>query len=487
VIAQFTFGTRQLSEMQQLPLMALEERFDNIKIRHILRSPWDALDRVNWDFTGETTQYLTHTFHSYPARFIPQIPNLFIQLFTEENATILDPFAGCGTTLVEAMLLKRHAIGVDMNPLACLISKAKTTIIPPSDLMRLQGYVDEMQKYFPVRESTDIEYLTRAGTFDDTDMRFPDRKISALFTPEIMTELKQIRKYLDQMKDNDALFNLGLVALSATIRVVIETEKANGLYRTFRQKIRAMSFALEETSQRVRQSHVTILQGDARWLKIPDHSVSLVVTSPPYVNALDYYRVHQYNMAWLGMDYVAFRQQEIGGHSHFMTNRFRLLSEYLGDMLRAMLEMNRTLKPSGVCVIVVGNSSVEYELIETHKFFAAMAKDAGFVIKKTLFRNVDVTRKYHSREIGKINSEHILILEKVGIADAKANDDAFVASIVRREMLRFKKQVDKMPGSSLRGKHVPISRLRQNPKRLEAAIATIEKDTRIKPNGKIAE
>lgn len=473
--------------MQQLPLLALEERFDNIKLRHIVATPMEALDRVNWDFTGETTQYLTHTFHSYPARFIPQIPNLFIQLFTEERATVLDPFAGCGTTLVEAMLLKRRAIGVDMNPLACLISKTKTTLIPSADLVRLSQWVTRTLGGAELKESPDIEYLTQSGAFDDTAMKFPERKISALFTPEIIAELKKIREYLDDLKDDQAIFNLGLVALSATIRVVIESERPNGMQRVFRQKIRGMMAMLEQTRQRISESRVTVLQGDARRLAIPSQSVDLVVTSPPYVNALDYYRVHQYNMAWLGMDYVAFRQQEIGGHSHFITNRFRLLSEYLGDMFRAMIEMNRVLKPEGICAIVIGNSSVEYELIETHKFFSAMAKDAGFVVEKILFRNVDVKRKYHSREIGKINSEYIVVLRKTGLAQSAATDDAFIAQIVRREMLRFKKQVEKNPGSSLHGKRVPASRLKQNPQRLEAAIATIEKDIRIKSDGKITE
>ncbi|MBI3740347.1 MAG: hypothetical protein HY257_01155 [Chloroflexi bacterium] len=469
-----------MANTKQLELFELQEKRRDMTIRHVITSPWEALDRVNWDFTGETTQYLTHTFHSYPARFIPQIPNLFIQLFTKEGDIVFDPFAGCGTTLVEAMFLSRKGVGVDMNPLACLISKAKTTLINPDDESRLLGSVSKLQEVFHLRESDDVPYLTQAGAFDDTDMKFPKRKISELFTPEIIDELKKIKEHLDELKDNQALFNLGLVALSATIRVVIESERRNGFFKTFRQKIRSMTYAFEETARRVGTSRVTVLQGDARRVALPAKSVDLIVTSPPYVNALDYYRVHQYNMAWLGMDYYAFRLQEIGGHSHFIANRFRLLSEYLGDMFRAMIEMNRILKSDHICAIVVGNSSLEYELIESHKFFSAMAKDAGFETRKTLFRNIDATRKYHNQDIGKINTEYILVLQKIGDAPAKSNNDAFVASVVRREMLKFKKRVDKNPGSSVHAKRLPITRIRQIPKRLEAAIATIEKDIGIK-------
>lgn len=87
-----------------------------------------TLDEINWDFTDFTTQYLSHRFHSYPARFIPQIPKTFINLFTDENDWVLDPFCGCGTTCVEAFYKGRNSIGNDFNPLATLISKVKTTL-----------------------------------------------------------------------------------------------------------------------------------------------------------------------------------------------------------------------------------------------------------------------------------------------------------------------------------------------------------------------
>ncbi|MBI4653759.1 MAG: hypothetical protein HY752_02010 [Nitrospirae bacterium] len=62
---------------------------------------YDALNLIDWDFKNFQTQYLTHRFHSYPARFIPQIPKAFIKLFTNEDDFVIDPFCGCGTTIVE--------------------------------------------------------------------------------------------------------------------------------------------------------------------------------------------------------------------------------------------------------------------------------------------------------------------------------------------------------------------------------------------------
>ena len=79
--------------------------------------------------------YLTHNFHSFPAKFVPQIPKTVIEKFTKPKDLVLDPFCGSGTTLVEANLAGRDSIGLDTNPLAVLISKCKTTILKNSDLI----------------------------------------------------------------------------------------------------------------------------------------------------------------------------------------------------------------------------------------------------------------------------------------------------------------------------------------------------------------
>ena len=75
-----------------------------------------------------------------------------------------------------------------------------------------------------------------------------------------------------------------------------------------------------------------------------------------------------------------------------------------------MIEMNRVLKKGKFCVIVVGNSKAEHELIETHKFLARMGSKIGFKLIKTLFREIDQREKSNSPTIGKINEEYILVL-----------------------------------------------------------------------------
>ena len=83
-----------------------------------------------WDYTDANTQFLTHNIHRYSGKFIPQIAARAISLLTQPGDLVVDPYCGSGTTLLESALLGRRAVGVDLNPLAVLITRVKTTPIP---------------------------------------------------------------------------------------------------------------------------------------------------------------------------------------------------------------------------------------------------------------------------------------------------------------------------------------------------------------------
>ncbi|MEM3403674.1 MAG: DNA methyltransferase [Nitrososphaeria archaeon] len=450
-----------------------EEYIELITKDYSFQEAFDALDRIDWDFKDFTTQYLTHTFHSYPARFIPQIPLTFIKLFTKEKEIVLDPMCGSGTTLVEAFLNNRHSIGNDLNPLATLITKVKTTLISEDEFRYLDKRLSVMKHYL------DLDY----GRINERINNLPSRKISKIFNRVIISKLESIRETLLEIREegyND-LFDFGRVALSSAIWSLVENGGGIDIDMIFLKKVKSMQNEIMEMNRIIKViPTVKVICGDSRKLDVDTNLTDLIITSPPYVNALDYYRVHMYNMLWLGMDFDLFRKHEIGGHSHFINNRFRLLSEYLGDMLRSLIEMNRVLKKNKLCVIVVGNSSLEYELIESHKFFAEMGEKIGFKPLRTIFRNIDITKKYSSTDIGKINDEYILIMQKINDAQVTAKNDNFISDIVREEMIKFRERIKEHQGTSIKGRKPTRERLLKNVDKINEAIEKIPEDTRIK-------
>ena len=111
----------------------------------------------------------------------------------------------------------------------------------------------------------------------------------------------------------------------------------------------------------------------------------------------------------------------------------------------------------------------------------AFAKYLNFKTIITIFRNIDTTRKYTSRDIGKIDDEYIIVLEKEkSLQGISANDDSFIEEIVTKQMKKFEKKVIGSPGSSLRGKRVSQKRLEKNAERIAEAIRLIPEDIKIK-------
>ena len=108
-------------------------------MKHILEYFASLKADESWtyaDLTPKDTTYLTHSYHRYPAKFIPQLVRRIINEYSNEEELVCDPFVGCGTTLLEGLLVQRYTIGLDVNPVAYLISKTKTTPIQPERLQK---------------------------------------------------------------------------------------------------------------------------------------------------------------------------------------------------------------------------------------------------------------------------------------------------------------------------------------------------------------
>ena len=129
----------------------------------------------DWDFKGVDTKYSTHGIHYYPARMIPQIANRLINNYSKPFDLILDPFCGSGTVLLESKLLKRSAIGIDINPLGCLLSNVKISPLRNDDLNPIDMIFNNLNQKFPIRKIK--KYLPK---FKNLNYWFTEKTINDL-------------------------------------------------------------------------------------------------------------------------------------------------------------------------------------------------------------------------------------------------------------------------------------------------------------------
>lgn len=426
----------------------------------ISEKPFFDMNKIDWNFTNSKT-YLTHKIHPYPARFIPQIASSLIKNLSKKNDIVLDPFCGSGTTILESFMNNRDSIGSDLNPLSILISKMKTTSISPIKFSRaLQRFDDFEIKITKKMINEEISIL-------------PKRKITSLLSNQNIKHILLIKNFINCQNDSK-ISNLCRLTLSSTLWYMFNSKKSVNILEVFKKKIAFIHEEILNMNYSIdNRPSVTLFNKDINELYLKKGSVDLVITSPPYVNALDYHRTHMYNMHFLEYNFKDLRKHEIGSHSKFVHNRFRLLSEYLGDMLKFLFKMNHALDKNRYCAVILGTSTIEFEKIEPYKLFEKYANVGGFVHKKTFFRNIDPTTKYTNSKIGNINDEQIVILQKDSNCAYSLKN---IHDSVTSYMFDFLDHVKKNPGSSINNKIPTKKRLKDNQSRILDAIEQIKND-----------
>jgi len=383
----------------------------------------DALHRIDWDFADASTGYLTHGLHPYPAKFIPQIPNALIQELSSVGDTVLDPFCGSGTTLVEALLLKRHAVGVDANPLACLISRAKTLHMTDAALIELQRLEPLVQALRSETVSGQLSLFARLSSTESP--RHPYPELDFWFEPQVASELAWLKELCAGLESEEAR-TLALSCLSSIIVAVskqdsdtryVRREKGIEPGETVRRFERALSLAVPRALEfaALAESRFSCIVLNHDVLDAPPVGpVDLVVSSPPYPNAYSYHLYHRTRLLWLDMDADEFKRREIGSHRKYSSRspkaatpetfqrEMSLVFRWIGDILNAR----------GYCCFVVGDSIVRGKLVRNEEILTSAAAESSFRLKAQLRRRLRDSKKSFNPKIGKIREEHILVFQK---------------------------------------------------------------------------
>jgi DNA modification methylase len=359
--------------------------------------------------------YLTHNFHSFPAKFVPQIPRIVIEKLSIPGSVVMDPFCGSGTTLVEAKLTGRHSIGIDINPISLVVSKAKTTIITNSQFLKIDKILEKIQKDFKEYEIKNSEkYITIPVIYN----------LDLWFQKNVQIELGIIKKNVDAEK-NTNIRNFLLTGFSAIINQVSnqisDTKYAsidkniqtNDTINKFVTKILGMKQRLIEFSKLAQDVSCKIHNCSTLSIKpVNDEQVDLMVTSPPYANTYDYYLYHRHRMEWLECYSKQTQSLEIGSRNKHSDDNLGIQS-YLDSMEESMKEFHRVLKDNSFLCMVIGDSIKDKKLIKMDTEFMKLGKNIGFKTKQCFSYDIGKYSTYF-RWAEKVPDKkgHIIIFQK---------------------------------------------------------------------------
>lgn len=367
----------------------------------ITKIPKKTFKFIKFDLNSyKNKNYLTHNFHSYPAKFVPQIPEIVIEKLSKPGDIILDPFCGSGTTLVEAKLLGRNSVGFDINPIAILITKSKTTILNELQFAKVRKNVIKIQKTFN-SHSTNKSKKYEIPHILNVDL---------WFQKNVQTELAIIKKIIELEKDMNVR-DFMLTAFSAIITSVSnqisdtkyastnKNIKDGQTVKKFTQKIDNMIERLREFSYQTKNTDAIVHNCSVVSIKpIKKESIDLIITSPPYANTYDYYLYHRHRMEWLGYDFRAAQSLEIGSRNKHSDEDMAIQS-YLDSMKSVFTELNRVLKKNKYFVIIIGDSIKDGKLIKMNEEYTKIGQECGFLTKQCFSYDL---RKYsaHFRWVG---------------------------------------------------------------------------------------
>lgn len=366
--------------------------------------------------------------HPFPARMAPEIALKAISRLPV-GAKVLDPMTGSGTVLREAVLQGHEAIGYDLDPLAVMITKVWTTPINLDSMSKIaDNLLDEAQKL----KSSKI-YLP----WIDDDQETIDF-VDYWFSNPQKNDLRKISFLLNQYEQEGINKNV-LNALRLALSRIIITKKVGaslawdishsrphkardendydvmGGYKASIQKLKKqLVFDREE----IGAAKVTL--GDARNLRgVKDKTIDAVITSPPYLNAIDYLRGHKFSLIWFGRQISEIRdirstsigaerackianeneavldiRNKIIHEDDLPSSQVKMIDRYVGDAIKLMSEVSRVLAKDGKAILVVGNSCLKGVYIKNSDIFKHAGKMFGLNIYSSVKRELPTQSRY---------------------------------------------------------------------------------------------
>lgn len=371
----------------------------------------------SWDYRGESTKSYTQGFHSYPAMMIPQVAHRLIKKYSKEGDVLLDPFCGSGSVLVEAKITGRYSWGIDLNPLAVLIARVKTTPIKPSILHKeYYSLIDQIREmhddeahsphffnlHFWFKESV-IKSLARIKTAIDRIEKTEIREFFQVMFSEVVRlssnsrsgEFKLYRYPEDKLKS----YNPDPVRLFME-RAEVSIEGMEKFYKAC--PIGIWSRVIEADSTKPIEA-------------IAPGSVDMIATSPPYGDSrttVAYGQFSRLSSQWLELipeKPLDLDSKMLGGGIHTKNDtglisptlnvmigyisekdavRARQVQSFYIDLYQGLKNMADYLKVGGHACIVIGNRRVKGLQLSTDIVICELAQAFALAPQQIIIRNI---------------------------------------------------------------------------------------------------
>lgn len=387
--------------------------------------------------------------HPFPARMAPDIAVSKIQTLSQGDV-LLDPMAGSGMVLGQAAKIGIQSIGYDLDPLAKMISQAGATKINPRlavealDLL-ISSCKKSRQKSIPLDW---IDSCKETSSFVDY-----------WFYKKQQKHLRLLSYYLivEPVIKNSKILAIIKVSLS---RLIVTKEPKASLARDtahsrphrtitsnefdlFEELPRSLDHVLKALNPSMIQANARTYLGDARNMKrIKDNSVDRIITSPPYLNAIDYMRGHKLALVWFGYSLEKLRSirgtsigsERAGGGvfdhefskaldslelNNLSSRNKNMLNRYFCDLVMQLKESYRVLKTNTEATYVIGNSNLKGVHIQNSELLKIAGKMVGFSLADEAIREIPDNRRYLPVSVVNDNSlanrmrtEHIIDFNK---------------------------------------------------------------------------
>ncbi|HEY1857035.1 DNA methyltransferase [Acidocella sp.] len=370
------------------------------------RAIFRRFGEIDWDFPAQASESPFSAIHWHPCRFPSQIPALSIGRLSAPGDLVLDPFMGSATTLVEAQRLGRRSIGIDINPISCLLGRAKTFT----------------QSHAEIKAVVDTLLLKLRGAWDSIAAAEAPPLVQGekWYMPSTLSALRRLWTVVHEIPGvggviAQACFSSILLAACREDRhwgYVCDNTRPKGNREPdarglFLAALESFGAAYNERAPIPSQSfpEAAIINSDAAMAltELPDKHVDCVVTSPPYFGVADYVKAQRLTMEWNGLEIEPVRRREIGARSK--RHRVTALDDYLQELDAVFRQVHRVMKNDATAVIVFGQSPSRPD---AQTRFIENLKSVGFLLHLERHRSIPIGR----RQMPSLAQETILVIRK---------------------------------------------------------------------------